>query len=192
VALSVGIGIVTYDRKATLSDRAQAVTRQPAMAFVVSDDRSSDGTLPMLRDKQVPVITGVNIGIAWNKNRALFLLSHMLGSVIAILLKDDTEPNRLENRIEKTAVIENNFIQHSISRQEYKASVGKTTVFLTGNRQRVGDRLQNYPNLVPTTGLWNAGQRVSFDQQESDGAIGAICTQTGVPGQWRKLKRDLP
>ena len=97
-----------------------------------------------------------------------------------------------ENRIEKTAVIENNFIQHSISRQEYKASVGKTTVFLTGNRQRVGDRLQNYPNLVPTTGLWNAGQRVSFDQQEPDGAIGAICTQTGVPGQWRKLKQDLP
>ena len=96
MALSVGIGIVTYDRKATLSDRAQAVTRQPAMAFVVSDDGSSDGTLPMLRDKQVPVTTGVNIGIAWNKTRALFLLSHMLGSAITILLKDDTKPNRLE------------------------------------------------------------------------------------------------
>jgi GT2 family glycosyltransferase len=97
VAFSVGIGIVTYDRKATLSDQAQAFTRQPGMAFVVADDDgSSDGTLPMLRDKQVPVITGVNIGIAWHKNRALFLLSHMLGSAIIILLKDDTEPNRLE------------------------------------------------------------------------------------------------
>jgi hypothetical protein len=96
------------------------------------------------------------------------------------------------NPIEKTAVIENNLIQHSMSRQEYKASVGQTTVFLTGNRRRVGDSLQNYPNLVPTTGLWNAGQRVFFDRQEPDGAIGAICTQTGVPGQWRKLKQDLP
>jgi GT2 family glycosyltransferase len=97
VAFSVGIGIVTYDRKATLERPGAGVHPAPGMAFVVADDDgSSDGALPMLRYKQVLVITGVNIGIAWNKNRALFLLSHMLGSVIAILLKDDTEPNRLE------------------------------------------------------------------------------------------------
>jgi hypothetical protein len=40
------------------------------------------------------VITGVNMGIAWNKNRALFLLSHMLGCDTVILLEDDTRPNR--------------------------------------------------------------------------------------------------
>jgi glycosyltransferase involved in cell wall biosynthesis len=93
----VGIGIVTYNRKDILSDtidRVRALTRQPNAAMVVADDGSSDGTLAMLRDKQVPVITGVNMGIAWNKNRALFLLSHMLGCETIILLEDDTQPNR--------------------------------------------------------------------------------------------------
>jgi glycosyltransferase involved in cell wall biosynthesis len=69
-------------------------TRQPIAAMVVADDGSNDGTLAMLRDKQVPVITGVNMGIAWNKNRALFLLAHMLGCETVILLVDDTRPDR--------------------------------------------------------------------------------------------------
>jgi glycosyltransferase involved in cell wall biosynthesis len=93
----VGIGIVTYNRRAILSetiDRVRAFTRQPNAALVVADDGSSDGTPAMLRDKQVPVITGVNMGIAWNKNRALFLLSQMLGCETVILLEDDTKPDR--------------------------------------------------------------------------------------------------
>jgi glycosyltransferase involved in cell wall biosynthesis len=97
MSFSVGIGIVTYNRKAILSDtidRVRAYTRQPGAALVVADDGSSDGTLAMLREKQVPVITGVNKGIAWNKNRALFLLSQMLGCETVILLEDDTQPNR--------------------------------------------------------------------------------------------------
>ena len=95
MSFPVGIGIVTYNRKEILSDtidRVRAFTRQPDAALVVADDGSSDGTLAMLRDKQVPVITGVNMGIAWNKNRALFLLSHMLGCETVILLEDDTQP----------------------------------------------------------------------------------------------------
>jgi hypothetical protein len=38
-----------------------------------------DGTLAMLRDEQVPVIAGVNMGVAWNKKRTLLLISQMLG-----------------------------------------------------------------------------------------------------------------
>ena len=97
MSFAVGIGIVTYNREAILSgtiDQVRAFTRQPDAALVVADDGSSDGTLGMLRDKQVPVITGVNMGIAWNKNRALFLLSHMLGCETVILLEDDTKPTR--------------------------------------------------------------------------------------------------
>jgi glycosyl transferase family 2 len=96
-SFSVGIGIVTYNRRKVLNDtidRVRALTRQPNAALVVADDGSSDGTLAMLREKQVPVITGVNMGIAWNKNRALFLLSHMLNCKTVILLEDDTHPNR--------------------------------------------------------------------------------------------------
>jgi glycosyltransferase involved in cell wall biosynthesis len=97
MSFTVGIGIVTYNRKEILSDtvdQVRALTRQPNAALVVADDGSTDGTLSMLRDKQVPVITGVNMGIAWNKNRALFLLSHMLGCETVIMLEDDTRPNR--------------------------------------------------------------------------------------------------
>jgi glycosyltransferase involved in cell wall biosynthesis len=94
---AVGIGIITYNRQQLLSDtidRVRAFTAQPDVALVVADDGSSDGTLAMLRDKQVPVITGVNMGIAWNKNRALFLLSHMLNCETVILLEDDAQPSR--------------------------------------------------------------------------------------------------
>lgn len=97
MSFTVGIGIVTYNRKEILSDtidRVRALTRQTGAALVVADDGSSDGTLAMLRDKQVPVTTGVNMGIAWNKNRALFLLSHMLRCETVILLEDDAQPSR--------------------------------------------------------------------------------------------------
>jgi glycosyltransferase involved in cell wall biosynthesis len=97
MSFSVGIGIITYNRKKILSDtidRVRAYTKQPGAAFVVADDGSNDGTVAMLRDKQVPVVTGVNMGIAWNKNRALFLLAQMLGCQSVILLEDDTQPNR--------------------------------------------------------------------------------------------------
>jgi glycosyltransferase involved in cell wall biosynthesis len=94
----VGIGIVTYNRKdivgATI-ERVRALTREPGAALVVADDGSTDGTLDMLREMQVPVVTGVNMGIAWNKNRALFLLAEKLACETVILLEDDTRPGRL-------------------------------------------------------------------------------------------------
>lgn len=97
MSFTAGIGIITYNRKEILSDtvdQVRALTRQPNAALVVADDGSSDGTLAMLRDKQVSVITGINMGIAWNKNRALFLLSQILGCETVILLEDDTRPDR--------------------------------------------------------------------------------------------------
>jgi glycosyltransferase involved in cell wall biosynthesis len=97
MSFTVGIGIVTYNRREILSgtiDTVRAFTRQPNAALVVADDGSTDGTQAMLREKQVPMITGSNRGIAWNKNRALFLLSHMLGCETVILLEDDMHPTR--------------------------------------------------------------------------------------------------
>ena len=85
----LGIGIITFNRKELVGstiDRVRALTREPDVALVIADDGSSDGTLEMLREKQVPVVTGINMGIAWNKNRALFLLSHLLGCESVILL----------------------------------------------------------------------------------------------------------
>src|SRR3954454_3602259 len=94
----VGIGIVTYNRKDIVGaaiERVRALTREPGAALVVADDGSTDGTPDMLREMQVPVVTGVNMGIAWNKNRALFLLAEKLACETVILLEDDTRPGRL-------------------------------------------------------------------------------------------------
>src|SRR6476469_6267004 len=95
MSFALGIGIVTYNRRDIVGDtidRVREFTRRPDTAFVVADDGSNDGTLEMLRQKQVPVITGINMGIAWNKNRALFVLSQMLGCQTTVLLEDDTQP----------------------------------------------------------------------------------------------------
>jgi glycosyltransferase involved in cell wall biosynthesis len=95
MSFPVGIGIITYNRRDTVRatiERVQALTLEPDAALVVADDGSTDGTPAMLRQMGVPVVTGVNMGIAWNKNRALFLLSQLLGCETVILLEDDTMP----------------------------------------------------------------------------------------------------
>src|SRR5579875_2903068 len=94
MAFTVGIGIITFNRKQILREtieRVRTLTRADDVAWVVADDGSDDGTLPMLRAQQVPVITGLNMGIAWNKNRALFVLAHELGCRTVILLEDDAQ-----------------------------------------------------------------------------------------------------
>lgn len=96
-SLLLGIGIVTYDRQSVLSetlDRVQRHTRHPRTIVAVADDGSTDGTLDMLRARQVRTVTGRNMGVAWNKNRALFLLSELLRCDVVILLEDDTYPSR--------------------------------------------------------------------------------------------------
>ena len=93
----IGIGIVTYNRKDILAEtvaRVRRFTRQPEVEFVVADDGSTDGTLAWLRADSVPVVGGVNMGIAWNKNRVLFLLAELRRCEVVILLEDDTQPAR--------------------------------------------------------------------------------------------------
>ncbi len=91
----IGIGIVTYNRREVLAatiEKVRRFTRHRAVDLVVADDGSTDGTLAWLRENGVPVVTGVNMGIAWNKNRALYLLSELLHCEAVILLEDDTQP----------------------------------------------------------------------------------------------------
>ena len=95
--LLLGIGIVTYNRRAVLSetlDRVQQHTKHPRTVVAVADDGSTDGTLDMLRARQVLTVTGRNMSIAWNKNRALFLLSELLRCDVVLLLEDDAYPAR--------------------------------------------------------------------------------------------------
>lgn len=88
----LGIGIVTYNRRDLLLGtigRVLCHTRTP-FRLVVADDGSTDGTVEAVRDLCIPVVTGANSGVAWNKNRALFALR---GCDPVILLEDDIRPS---------------------------------------------------------------------------------------------------
>ena len=91
----VGIGIITYNRSQVVAETVEAVRRMTARSdvdLVVADDGSTDDTRDVLARMNVAVISGKNMGIAWNKNRALFVLSRVLDCQTVILLEDDVRP----------------------------------------------------------------------------------------------------
>lgn len=94
----IGIGIVTYNRPASLATSLGLVLKftPAAHSIVVVDDESSNET-PQLMKREfigsgVMYCRGRNSGVAWNKNRALFYLSSLRKCDCVILLEDDTFP----------------------------------------------------------------------------------------------------
>jgi len=78
---SLGIGIITYNRREIVREtvkRVRALTTHTPSSIVVADDGSTDGTQFALRVMGAPYVTGRNMGVAWNKNRALYLLNARL------------------------------------------------------------------------------------------------------------------
>ena len=93
--VKLGIGITTYNRCRKLETciaQLQKLTPQP-FSLVIADDGSKDGTAAMCARQQIVCVTGENMGIAWNKNRALFFLDRILECDVSILLEDDCYPN---------------------------------------------------------------------------------------------------
>jgi len=94
MAPRLGIGIITYNRKDVLAEtlaRVRANTRD-SYVLAVADDGSEDGTADLVRSQNVILVSGRNMGIAWNKNRALFYLSAIAGCDVVVLLEDDSFP----------------------------------------------------------------------------------------------------
>jgi glycosyltransferase involved in cell wall biosynthesis len=94
--VKLGIGITTFNRCRKLGvciSRLQELTAQP-FHLVVADDGSTDTTASMCARRKLLSVAGPNMGIAWNKNRALFLLHRILECDVIILIEDDTYPNR--------------------------------------------------------------------------------------------------
>lgn len=93
--VKLGIGITTLNRCRKLGiciSRLQELTAQP-FHLVVADDGSTDITAAVCAEAGVLRIAGPNMGIAWNKNRALFFLHRILRCNVIILIEDDCYPN---------------------------------------------------------------------------------------------------
>src|SRR2546423_1705047 len=98
MSVKIGIGIATYNRCRSLETCVSAIRRLTADPYnlVVADDGSTDETAAVCAHYQVVRVTGKNMGIAWNKNRALFFLHHILECDVVILFEDDCHPNQAD------------------------------------------------------------------------------------------------
>ena len=50
--------------------------------------------------------------------------------------------------------------------------------------------LSNYPNAIPAANdkyFWVKGTKIYFDEPDTDGYLGAICTVSGDPGTWKRF-----
>jgi len=92
----LGIGVITCNRRDVLAETLARVRSHtpPPFTLAVADDGSTDGTTDLMRAQGITVVTGPNMGVAWNKNRALFLLGTVLRCDVVILLEDDSYPVR--------------------------------------------------------------------------------------------------
>jgi glycosyltransferase involved in cell wall biosynthesis len=92
----LGIGVTTYNRCAKLEACLSRLQEQTARPFhlVVADDGSTDATIATSAQRKIVCVSGPNMGIAWNKNRALFFLHRILKCDAIILIEDDCYPNQ--------------------------------------------------------------------------------------------------
>lgn len=94
VTNKIGIGVITYNRINYLKKLVESLFKFTSAPFylIVADDGSSDGTVEWCEEKGIPVVTGENKGIAWNKNRAIYPLINKTDADIIIIMEDDCWP----------------------------------------------------------------------------------------------------
>lgn len=90
----LGIAITTFNRRDMVCDLVSAIAALTTSAYelVVCDDGSGDGTAQALAKMGVRVISGDNRGVAWNKNRGIYHLMHVVPCEVILLLDDDITP----------------------------------------------------------------------------------------------------
>jgi GT2 family glycosyltransferase len=95
------------NRRETVCAQIKALRELTTCPFelVICDDGSTDGTPEMLREAGGIVLSCVNRGIAWNKNRGIFYIMAVCGCDVAILLDDDVLPTEAgwQNRFVEAA-----------------------------------------------------------------------------------------
>lgn len=87
----LGIAICTYNRADAFVELIESMRKFTASEYsiVVCDDGSSDGTVKRCDVLDLPVITGANKGVAWNKNRGLYWMMKRTTASHILLIEDD-------------------------------------------------------------------------------------------------------
>jgi glycosyltransferase involved in cell wall biosynthesis len=94
--MKLGIGVISCNRPHQLSECLDTVKRYTDAAYelVVADDGSDDETKAVIVERSARMITGQNMGVAWNKNRAIYVLSNIFACDVVLLVEEDTFPIR--------------------------------------------------------------------------------------------------
>lgn len=94
--MTLGIGVITYNRQATLIRTLGALTWYTCAPYflVVAEDGGTDDTTSHMHASGITTITGKNHGVCWNKNRALYTLLQA-GADPILLLEDDCHPAQI-------------------------------------------------------------------------------------------------
>lgn len=89
-----GIAITTFNRRDLLLHQIDLIQRLSVreLDLVVCDDGSTDGTVEAVEELGIPLVRGRNKGVAWNKNRGIFWLTHHSAASAFILMDDDVLP----------------------------------------------------------------------------------------------------
>lgn len=93
--ISIGIGVITYNRLQSLKRLLESIKRYTYSPYDlwVADAGSTDGTLEWLHKNNYQFISGPQVGVSWNKNRALRMLQNC---DYIFLFEDDIEIIRSE------------------------------------------------------------------------------------------------
>lgn len=88
------IVIITYSRLPILRETIAHVKEftQGDYDLFVADDGSTDDSLAYCRQAGIKVVTGMNRGIAGNKNRGIYAAMHYTSAETILLLEDDCWP----------------------------------------------------------------------------------------------------
>ena len=75
----------------------EAIERFTATDYtlIVCDDGSSPENLLVLSQHNIPLISGDNRGVAWNKNRGIYYLMECMDCDVVILIDDDVMPKEV-------------------------------------------------------------------------------------------------
>jgi glycosyltransferase involved in cell wall biosynthesis len=89
--VSLGIAVCAYNRAASVAELLTSLKKFTTREFhlVICEDGGSDDTVRMFSALGIPVVTGRNRGVAWNKNRGLYWLTEQTDSTHILVIEDD-------------------------------------------------------------------------------------------------------